>query len=101
MLYRFGYVREISPGTHTFFPAYTCLIYCWHSVQLSDFGLFGDLVHASQPDEIPVRQVSGLPTASSGPLLTETPLLFSYILPTAGRIRDFHPLERALTGRTR
>ena len=23
-----------------------------------------------------------------------------YILPTAGRIRDFHPLERALTGRT-
>ena len=23
-----------------------------------------------------------------------------YILPTAGRIRVFHPLERALTGRT-
>jgi hypothetical protein len=25
---------------------------------------------------------------------------FGYILPTAGRIRDFHPLERALAGRT-
>jgi hypothetical protein len=26
---------------------------------------------------------------------------FGYILPTAGRIRDFHPLERALAGRTK
>ena len=25
---------------------------------------------------------------------------FGYILPTTGRIRDFHPLERALAGRT-
>ncbi len=23
-----------------------------------------------------------------------------YVLPTAGRVRDFHPLERALAGRT-
>ena len=29
-----------------------------------------------------------------------TPLVFSYILPTTGRIRDFHPLERALAERT-
>ncbi len=27
-------------------------------------------------------------------------LAFGYILPTAGRIRNFHPLEHALTGRT-
>ena len=32
-------------------------------------------------------------------LATDT-LDLSYILPTAGRIRVFHPLERALTGRT-
>ena len=29
-----------------------------------------------------------------------TPLLFGYPLPTAGRGRDFHPLERAPAGRT-
>ncbi len=27
--------------------------------------------------------------------------MFSYILPTTGRIRDFHPLERALAERTK
>ena len=30
-----------------------------------------------------------------------TPLMFGYILPTTGRIRDFHPLERALAERTK
>ena len=101
MFYRIGSVRETSPGTHTFFPAYTCLIYCWRSVQLLDFGLFGDLIHASQPYEISVRQVSGL---HSGFLQTpphDDALAFGYILPTAGRIRDFHPLERALAGHTK
>ncbi|MDD2362833.1 MAG: hypothetical protein PHH84_07775, partial [Oscillospiraceae bacterium] len=29
-----------------------------------------------------------------------TPLVFGYTLPATGRVRDFHPLERALTGRT-
>ena len=29
-----------------------------------------------------------------------TPLLFSYILPTVGRIRDFHPLETCAARRT-
>ena len=29
-----------------------------------------------------------------------TPLVFGYILPAIGRIRDFHPLERALARRT-
>ena len=32
-------------------------------------------------------------------LATDT-LDLSYILPTAGRIQDFHPLDHALTGRT-
>ena len=32
--------------------------------------------------------------------LTADTLDLSYILPAAGWIRDFHPLERALTGRT-
>ncbi len=30
-----------------------------------------------------------------------TPLVFSYALPTTGRSKDFHPLERALAGRTK
>ena len=84
MLYRIGYVHETSPGTHTFFPAYTCLIYCWRSVQLLDFGLLSDLIRASQPNEISIRQASDLLTASFRPHLTMTPLLFGYILPTAG-----------------
>ena len=29
-----------------------------------------------------------------------TPLVFGYILPAAGRIRDFHPLETCAVGRT-
>ena len=30
----------------------------------------------------------------------QTPLVFGYILPATGQIRDFHPLERAPAGRT-
>ena len=33
-------------------------------------------------------------------LIAYAGLAFGYILPTTGRIRDFHPLERALAGRT-
>ena len=47
MLYRIVPVRETSPGTHTFFPAYTRLIYYLRSVQLLDFSLFGDLIRVS------------------------------------------------------
>ena len=49
MLYRLCRVRETSPGTHTFFHTYACPVYCWRSVQFLDFGLFGSLIHASQP----------------------------------------------------
>ena len=50
MLYRLSHVHETSPGTHTFFHTYTCPVYCWRSVQLLDFGLYSNLIHASQPN---------------------------------------------------
>ena len=50
---------------------------------------------------ISVRQARVLPPPFFRFCLTTDTLGLSYILPAAGRIRDFHPLERALTGRTR
>ncbi len=93
------HVREISQGTHTFFPTYTCPVYCWRSVQLSDFGLLRNLIHASQP----VRTTFTGQCFASGFLQTpshDDALAFGCILPTAGRIRDSHPLERAPAGHT-
>ena len=93
------HVHEISPGTHTFFPTYTCPVYCWRSVQLLDFGLCCNLLHASQP----IRTSFTGQCFASGFLQTpfhNDALAFDCILPTAGRIRDFHPLERAPAGRT-
>ena len=93
------HVRETSPGTHTFFPTYTCPVYCWRSVQLLDFGLYCNLIHASQP----IRTTfAGQWFASS---FLQTPphddaLAFGCTLPTAGRVRDFHPLERVPAGHT-
>jgi len=49
---------------------------------------------------IPVRQASVLPRASFRPTPHGGALASGCILPTAGRIRDFHPLERAPAGRT-
>ena len=49
---------------------------------------------------IPVRQARVLPPSFFRSRLTTDTLDLGYILPTAGRIRVFHPLERALTGRT-
>ena len=94
------HVRETSPGTHTFFPTYTCPVYCWRSVQLLDFGLYCNLIHASQP----IRTTfTGQWFASS---FLQTPphddaLAFGCTLPTAGRVRDFHPLERVPAGHTK
>ena len=56
---------------------------------------------------ISVRQARGLPVVSLFPhpasfrfhLAMDT-LAFGYILPTTGRIRDFHPLETCAAGRT-
>ena len=52
------------------------------------------------PDMVSVRQAGGLPRASFRFRLTVDTLAIGYILPTTGRIRDFHPLERAPAGRT-
>ena len=49
---------------------------------------------------VSVRQARVLPPSFFRFHLTMDTLDLGYILPTAGRIRDFHPLERALTGRT-
>ena len=49
---------------------------------------------------ISVRQARVLPPSFFRFRLTADTLDLGYILPTAGRIRDFHPLEHALTGRT-
>ena len=100
MFYRHFHVRETSPGTHTFFPTYTCPVYCWRSVQLLDFSLLGNLIHASQP----IRTTFTGQWFASGFLQTpphDNALAIGCTLPTAGRVRDFHPLERAPAGRTR
>lgn len=99
MFYRHFHVRETSPGTHTFFPTYTCPVYCWRSVQLLDFSLLGNLIHASQP----IRTTFTGQWFASGFLQTpphDDALAIGCTLPTAGRVRDFHPLERAPAGRT-
>ena len=100
MFYRLCHVHETSPGTHTFFPTYTCPVYCWRSVQLLDFGLFSNLIHASQP----IRTTFTGQCFASGFLQTpphDDALALGCTLPTAGRVRDFHPLERAPAGRTK
>ena len=100
MLYHLCHVHEISPGTHTLFPTYTCPVYCWRSVQLLDFGLSCNLIHASQP----VRTTFTGQWFASGFLQTPPhgdALAIGCTLPTAGRVRDFHPLERAPAGHTR
>lgn len=93
------HVRKTSPGTHTFFRTYTCPVYCQRSVQLLDFSLFGNLIHASQP----IRTTFTSQCFASG-FLQPPPhgdaLSLDCMIPTAGRIRDFHPLERALAGHT-
>ena len=99
MFYRLCHVHETSPGTHTLFPTYTCPVYCWRSVQLLDFGLSCNLIHASQP----VRTTFTGQWFASGFLQTpphDDALAIGCTLPTAGRVRDFHPLERAPAGHT-
>ena len=99
MFYRLCHVHETSPGTHTFFPTYTCPVYCWRSVQLLDFSLFCNLIHASQP----IRATFTGQCFASGFLQTpprDDALAISCTLPTAGRVKDFHLLERVPAGHT-
>ena len=100
MFYCLCHVHETSPGTHTLFPTYTCPVYCWRSVQLLDFSLYCNLIHASQP----IRTTFTGQWFASGFLQTpphDDALAIGCTLPTAGRVRDFHPLERAPAGHTR
>lgn len=97
-----SHIRKTSPGTHTFFPsmsppsllcripysywALTCVAALPSVFSLKWFLYVGAEVCLH------------LPSALLN--LTARTLVFSYILPTAGRIRDFHPLERTPAGRT-
>ncbi|ANU45429.1 hypothetical protein A4V08_05905 [Lachnoclostridium sp. YL32] len=68
-------------------------------MQLLDFSLLGSLIHASQP----IRTTFTGQWFASGFLQTpphDDALAIGCTLPTAGRVRDFHPLERAPAGRT-
>ena len=100
MLYHLCHVHETSPGTHTLFPTYTCPVYCWRSVQLLDFSLVCNLIHALQP----IRTTFTGQWFASGFLQTPPhgdALAIGCTLPTAGRVRDFHPLERVPAGHTK
>ena len=100
MFYCLCHVHETSPGTHTLFPTYTCPVYCWRSVQLLDFSLVCNLIHALQP----IRTTFTGQWFASGFLQTpphDDALAIGCTLPTAGRVRDFHPLERVPAGHTR
>ena len=83
------------------FPLIPAIFTMYDSVQLLGFGLSSNLTLIHSLYMISVRQARVLPPASFRLLVTEDALAFGYILPTAGQIRDLHPLERAPAGRTR
>ena len=82
------------------FPLIPAISTTYDSVQLLGFGLDGNLTLIHSLYMISVRQARVLPPASFRLLVAEDALAFGYILPTAGRIRDLHPLERTPAGRT-
>ena len=92
-------VRPPRVLTHSF-PLY--LPYLPQTIPCSywTLTLLGVLSSSEALYMIPVRQARVLPPSFFRFCLTADTLDLGYILPTAGRIRDFHPLERALTGRT-
>ena len=92
-------VRPPRVLTHSF-PLY--LPYLPQSIPCSywTLTLLGALSSSGALYMVSVRQARVLPPSFFRFCLTADTLDLGYILPTAGRIRDFHPLERALTGRT-
>ena len=62
------------------------------SVQLLGFGLFGSLTPVFSLYAISVRQTRDLPPASFRFPVARDTLALSYTFPTAGQVRDFHPL---------
>ena len=93
-------VRPPRVLTHSF-PLY--LPYLPQTIPCSyrALALLGALPSPAALYMISVRQARVLPPSFFRSRLTTNTLDLGYILPTAGRIRDFHPLECALTGRTR
>ena len=99
---------QVSLGTTRFFLS----IHLPHLSPVIPCSYWASACFAALPSRktlyvISVRQTRDLPVvslfphpASFGFHLTVDTLAFGYILPTAGRIRDFHPLERAPAGRT-
>ena len=83
------------------FPLIPAISIAGDSVQLLGFDLFGSLTLACNLYMISVRRARVLPLASFRFPVAGDTLAFGCILPTAGRIRDLHPLERALAGRTK
>lgn len=98
MFYCLGYVHETSPGTHTLFPSYTHFITTSYiSVQLSDFGLYSNLVHAVS---LKCNKPEFCLVLSSDSISRWTPLALAVSFPLPGGFGDFHPLERVPTGHT-
>ena len=99
---------QISPGTTRFFPS----IHLPHLSRMIPCSYWASACSAVLPSRVTsyvvsVRQARGLPVvslfphpASFGFHLAMDTLAFGYILPTTGRIRDFHPLETCAAGRT-
>ena len=99
---------QISPGTTRFFPS----IHLPHLFRMIPCSYWASACVAVLPScvtsyVVSVRQARGLPAVSLFPHpasfrfhLTVDTLAFGCILPTTGRIRDFHPLETCAAGRT-
>lgn len=85
-----------------FFPPSTCHIYP-QAIPCSYWALtyLGALPSLGALYVISARQARGLPLPFSRFHLTMDTLDLGYLLPSAGPIRVLHPLERALTGRTK
>ena len=99
---------QTSPGTTRFFPS----IYLPNLPHAIPCSYWASTCLAALPSHIAfyavsVRQARGLPVVSLFPhpasfrfRLTADTLAFGYLLPAAGRIRVFHPLETCAAGRT-
>lgn len=65
-----------------FFQSYTCLIYSKCSEQLSDFVLYGKLIHTREPwYQVSVRQARSLPKTSFRLHLAMNTLVVGWTLP--------------------
>lgn len=63
------------------FPSCSGLVYTDGSVQLSDFALFGELIHRPMPDEVLLHRLKSLPPASFSLHLAALTLLWAMRLP--------------------